>query len=126
MATFIRFMRGADLAEATTNAQADLDRGYSYAGYADYPTEASALASDLVAFHGVDPDTACQHENGTWGFRLEGLCGYEHDRDAISDYPYAANADFYALFEGEYLGSADQGDGDVFRPTALLSVAAVS
>jgi hypothetical protein len=126
MATFIRFMRGESLVEATAHAQADLARGFSYAGYADYPTEAAALASDLVEYNGVDPETICRHENGSWGFRLDGLCGYEHDREDILDYPYSANADFYALYEGEYVGQADQGDGDLFRPTALLGVEALS
>jgi len=125
MATFIRFMRGDTLADALSNAQADLDRGYSFAGYASYDTAERAHASDEVQYHGVDADTITQHADGSWGFALEGLCGYEHTAESISDYPYSANFNFYALYEGEYLGNADQGDGAVFRPICLISVNAL-
>jgi hypothetical protein len=140
MATFIRLVIGETLEEARAYAQADLDRGHSFAGYAGYPTEEAARESDEVEFYDVDPDSIAQHADGSWGFALEGLCGFAVDltedgyptiADALADgitqnYETRGGYQFVALYEGSYLGQADGADGDLFRPAALLSVEALS
>lgn len=140
MATFIRLVVGETVAEAQAAAQADLDRGHSFAGYAAYPTEEAALDSDEVLYHGVDADTIAQHADGSWGFALEGLCGFAVDMtedgyatitDALADgvtrnYEERGGYQFVALYEGSYISAADGGDGDLFRPTSLIRVEAIA
>lgn len=126
MAQFIRFMRGETMEQAISNAQADLARGYSFAGYQCYETEDDALESDEVLYYGVDADTITEMPEGGYGFALDGLCGYEDDGREITDYPYADGYAFVARYEGRYVGQTDAEDGDVFRASALLSVEAIA
>lgn len=64
---FIRF---------TTNAQADLERGYSFAGYQLFDSREKAVA-EFVELHGDDEDLIAQDNvTGMWGRRLSGLCGF--------------------------------------------------
>lgn len=130
MGYFIRFVNSPE------HAQSDLERGYSFRLYQFFGSEAEAAESDLVAFYGVDVDDLVSFErNGetVYGFRLAGLCGFgEYDavEDAEADaveragyngvaWPYAA------IYEGDYAGEADAGDGDVFAATALVKVVAL-
>lgn len=129
MATFIRFMRGETLDEACANAQADLERGYSFAAYQRYETMEDATASDEVRYLGVDADSITPLPEGGFGFALDGLCGFEHgdDDDALdleraAAHNYGRGYRFVALYRGRALRAADQGDGDLFRPLALLDV----
>lgn len=126
MATFIRFMRGETLEQATANAQADLERGYSFRGYQFYPTQEAAAESDFVQYLGVDAESIVKTDTGAYGFALDGLCGYEDDDRDLRDYPYSETFDFVARYEGSYAGEADAGDGDLFRPARLIGVELVA
>lgn len=87
---FIRF---------TTNAQADLERGYSFAGYQLFDSREEAVA-EFVELHGDDEELIAQDNvTGMWGRRLSGLCGFGPFATAEEA---AANVDG---FRGNYNGA---------------------
>lgn len=119
---FIRFAQSAE------HLTCDLERGYSFRLYQFWSTRAAALDSDLVEFYGVDPETLAEHDDGQFGFALPGLCGFgpfdsldEAEAEArerggynLVEWPVAG------IYTGRYVEEADAGDGQVFRPTALV------
>lgn len=125
MAEFIRFIRGGSLVEAIANAQADLERGYSFRCYQFFESREDAEDSDFVQFYGVDADTITEID-GQFAFALPGLCGYEDDERDLSDYAYSETYNFVARFQGRYIERADADDGDVFRPSRLIGVDAIA
>ena len=62
----------------TDNAQADLERGYSFAGYMLFQTRERAVAEfSLLDGEDFDEDNIAQDNvTGMWGRRLSGLCGF--------------------------------------------------
>lgn len=109
---FIRF--GADI----DSLRSDIERGYSFAGYMAFNSKGEAL--DNATEMGIEAPLA-QHANGQWGYKLDGLCGYEFDGERRpEDFPYAQNASAWVVAEGRYVGEADGGDGDLFIPSSSI------
>jgi len=128
----------------TANAQADLERGYSFVGYMlfdtpqqvfEYISESTGIAFEesfeLSLWMDENSDLVAQdNETCLWGQRRSGLCGfgaYETIEDAIADdvsyglgYPVVP-----VIFEGEsvYDFSLDgQDEGVTFRPIRIIEI----
>lgn len=139
MAYFIRFV-GSD-----ANAQADLERGYSFREYQFFMSDEDARESDFVEYYGVDADTIESFEVSSgepfgfdagvttlYGFALDGLCGFQSDAETLEEAIEEAKTRSYnggywpwvAVYTGRYCGQADGGDGDLFVPQTLEMVIA--
>lgn len=58
----------------TVNPQADLERGYSFAGYMLFDIEEQAI--EEFSLYGDEEYVAQDNVTGMWGRRLSGLCGF--------------------------------------------------
>lgn len=120
---FIRFVNKPE------HAEADMERGHSFAAYQffDTPEQAGDFADD----YGYDrEDVAPIERDGAtqYGVALPGLAGFgpyetreEAEHAAREKRGYnGVEWPFAAIFTGSHVGETDGGDGDLFRPKALL------
>lgn len=133
----------------TENAEADIERGYSFVGYMLFETEREALenVADLTgaAYEDEDFDLAgwCDENahlvgqdntTGRWGQRRSGLCGYgpfasvEEAREFIGEGGDCTTQNG-AIFSGfEVLRDSEvdgQDEGITFRPVEIIEVFSV-
>lgn len=115
----------------TDNAQADLERGFSFAGYMLFPTRERAI-EEFAMYDGDDFDEdliAQDNVTGMWGRRLSGLCGFggfdsaDEARAVIEEYAgrYGGQPTIYEgeeSFDFDIDGSDDEGAR--FTPKAIL------
>lgn len=129
----------------TSNPQADLERGYSFVGYALFSTREIALetlAENLGKFDAENFDLTTWAEDydylvsqdnttGKWGTRRSGLCGYgpfesvEAAREAMAagETSGTVSGGAGAIFEGieTYDRLMDgQDEGVSFKPVAIV------
>jgi len=129
----------------TANAQADLERGYSFVGYMLFSTMEAALENiadlsgeayednfDLEAYIEDNSDLVAQDNvTGKWGQRRSGLCGfgaYETAEEAIAaDVSYGLGGSVVpVIFEGEWVFDSNvdgQDEGVTFRPIRIVESA---
>lgn len=122
---FIRYIH------SPRHASYDLKRGFSVSNYAFFDTKREALNSSMIDA-GFDPATLqCFQIAGRrrWAFALPGLCGFgpfetaeEAQERAKDTHGYGCqDFEYVAIYTGKYVGQAD-GDGDCFKPTALVKI----
>lgn len=128
----------------TENAQADLERGYSFVGYMLFSTMEAALENiaDLTGEAYEDNFgletyieenshlVAQDNVTGKWGQRRSGLCGFgpfESIEEAIADSStYGLGGPVVpVIFEGEWVFDSNidgQDEGVTFRPIRIAEV----
>lgn len=112
-------------ANSQEDLQKDLLRGYSFGGYMAFNSYESALEELQYINEHTEGDIK-QHDNGSYGFALNGLCGFmssdlEDARDFVKNHKGQYSFSSYptcAIFEGEYVG--DDPDGDLFKPLRIV------
>lgn len=121
---FVRFVL------SPPQARRDLRRGYSFSGYIFHKSLAEAMDfwSD---FRPVDRSDFGRCDQG-WGLKLDGLCGFgpfetieEAEEVASENRGYGDGTGYWpmaAIYIGTYVGQADGGDGDMFRPSKLIKI----
>ena len=126
MQYFIRFVGSPE------QAQADFERGFSYAGYMNFSTAESA--QEWADEMSMDDPTIEPMDIGGYGVALDGLCGFgpyateaEAEADAIERGGYnSVGYDYAAIFTGRHIGQADNADGDLFRAVALVKTVSLN
>lgn len=115
----------------TNTPEADLERGFSFAGFQLFDTEAQAI--EEFSLYGDEDYVAQDNTTGMWGRRLSGLCAHEEFETledalaAIEEHEGKYDGPF-VVFEGENTWdlNIDQGDteGVRFTPLAIAYVVA--